>query len=355
MITTGSPESRIISQATSRTNPDRDIQTDGGGHMMEEQIGRRDFLTAGATTLFVTGMAQASPAHAQDVVPNSSGTELPKLKAPVNAADCHMHIYDPARFAMPPSPRVAPENAALPQYRLLQKRIGTTRVVIVTPRNYATQNEATITAIRELGRNARGVAVIHPDISDAELRRLDAAGIRGIRFSLGDPASAVVTPDMIEPLAKRIAPMGWHIQFNMAGEQIVALADVLRRLPTQMVFDHLGNPPLPAGASHSSHAVIRGLLDQRRAWVKLSGAYLNSRIGPPYPEATAIAQAFVKAAPERLVWGSDWPHPTSPGPNKPDDAVLFDLLSVWAPDETVRHRILVENPEALYGFAKQTQ
>src|SRR5207302_7182465 len=153
-------------------------------------------------------------------------------------------------------------------------------------------------------------------VTDAELKKLHDGGIRGIRFSLGDPAIAVVTPAMIEPLAKRVAVLGWHIQFNMGGEQIVELADVLRRLPTQMVFDHLANPPLPAGASHPSHAVIRGLLDQRRAWVKLSGAYLNSRIGPPYPEATAIAQAFVKAAPQRLVWGSDWPHPTSPGPTK---------------------------------------
>ena len=318
--------------------------------MAGEAIARRVLLNTGLATLIGLQMADASSATAQEI-PNSSGTELPRFKAPANAADCHMHIYDPARFPMPPSPRVAPENAALPQYRLLQKRIGTTRVVIVTPRNYATRNEATITAIRELGRNARGVAVLHPDIADAELKRLDAAGIRGIRFSLGDPASAVVTPDMIEPLAKRIAPLGWHIQFNMAGDQIVALSDVLRRLTVPMVFDHLGNPPLPGGTTHASHAVIRRLLDENRAWVKLSGAYLNSKVGPPYPEATQIAQDFVKAAPERLVWGSDWPHPTSPGPRKPDDAALFDLLLTWAPDEQTRHRILVENPERLYGFS----
>jgi predicted TIM-barrel fold metal-dependent hydrolase len=318
--------------------------------MTGERIGRRGFLQTGMATLIGLQMANASSANAQEV-PNSSGTELPRFKAPANAADCHMHIYDPTRFAMPPSPRVAPENAALPQYRMLQKRIGTTRVVIVTPRNYATQNEATVTAIRELGRNARGVAVLHPDVSDAELKRLDAAGIRGIRFSLGDPTSAVVTPDMVEPLAKRIAPLGWHIQFNMAGEQIVALSDLLRRLTVPMVFDHLGNPPLPAGVAHPSHAVIRRLLDENRAWVKLSGAYLNSKVGPPYPEATQIARDFVKAAPERLVWGSDWPHPTSPGPRKPDDAALFDLLLTWAPNEQTRHRILVENPEELYGFS----
>jgi predicted TIM-barrel fold metal-dependent hydrolase len=312
------------------------------------EIGRRTFLRYGATAVMA---AEFSRSDASEPVANSSGTELPRLKAPINAADCHMHIYDPARFPMPPSPRVAPENAALPQYRLLQKRIRTTRVVIVTPRNYATQNEATITAIREIGRGARGVAVLHPDVTDAELKRLDSAGVRGIRFSLGDPASAVVSPDMVEPLAKRIAPLRWHIQFNMGGEQIIALADVLRRLPVPMVFDHLGSPPLPAGIAHPSHAVIRRLLDENRAWVKLSGAYLNSTIGPPYPEATQIAQAFVKAAPERLVWGSDWPHPTSPGPRKPDDAMLFDLLLDWAPADETRHRILVENPEHLYGFS----
>jgi D-galactarolactone isomerase len=317
--------------------------------MAGERIGRRVFLNTGMATLIGLQMANASSATAQEIA-NSSGTERPRFKAPANAADCHMHIYDPARFAMPPSPRVAPDHAALPQYRMLQKRIGTTRVVIVTPRNYATQNEATITAIRELGPNARGVAVLHPDVTDAELKRLDAGGIRGIRFSLGDPASAVVTTDMVEPLARRIAPLGWHIQFNMGGEQIVAVSDILRRLAVPMVFDHLGNPPLPAGIAHPSHAIIRRLLDEKRAWVKLSGAYLNSKVGPPYPEATQIAQSFVKAAPERLVWGSDWPHPTSPGPRKPDDAALFDLLLTWAPDEQTRHRILVENPERLYGF-----
>ena len=319
---------------------------------MSDGIGRRAFVRgAGLVALSATGMMQMSAGYGQIAVSNSTGTEPPRLKAPANAADCHMHIYNPAQFAMPPSPRVAPSNAAVDQYQLLRKRIGTTRVVVVTPRNYFTDNRATVDAIAKLG-NARGVAVLHDDVPEAELRRLNDAGIRGTRFSLGDPATSVVKPEMIEPLAKKIAPLGWHIQFNMQGEQIVALADVLRRLPTPMVFDHLGNPPLPAGATHASQAIIRELIDKNRAWVKLSGAYLNSKVGPPYPEATAIAQAFVKAAPERMVWGSDWPHPTSPGPTKPNDAQLFDLLAEWAPNEQTRHRILVENPEAFYGFPK---
>jgi D-galactarolactone isomerase len=283
---------------------------------------------------------------AQHQVPNSSGTAPPKLKAPANAADCHIHIYD-ARFAPPVE---KPLNGTVQDYRLLQQRIGVTRVVIVTPRNYVTDNSVTLDAIRQLGiANARGVAVIRPDATDTELQRLHNGGIRGIRFTVGNPANAVVSIDMIEPLAKRVAAFGWHVQLNMPADKIAEHANMLMRLPAAIVFDHLGKPPLPSGTRHRSHAVIRSLLDKERAWVKISGAYMNTEIGPPtYADATAIAQTFVKAAPERLVWGSDWPHP---GPKEhPDDAVLFDLLAAWAPDEKVRDRILVDNPKKLYGF-----
>jgi hypothetical protein len=175
--------------------------------------------------------------------------------------------------------------------------------------------------------------------------------VRGIRFSLTDPATAVVTLDMVEPLSKRVADLGWHVQFNVDGQQVVEWADLLRRLPAQTVFDHMGHPPLPAGIEHPSHRIIRGLIDRGRTWVKLSGAYSNTKVGPPYPEATKIAQAFVKAAPERMVWGSDWPHPSEPPDSKPNDAMLFDMLAEWAPEEATRHGILVENPVLLYGFA----
>ena len=287
----------------------------------------------------------------QHAVPNSAGTERPKHRAPANAADCHMHIYDP-RFSQLAS-RSLVSNAAVPEYRLLQKRTGTTRVVVVQPRNHATDNQVTVDAVSQLGSNARGVAVLHPTVTDAELKELDAGGIRGIRFSLGDPATAVVTIDMVEPLSKRIAALGWHVQLHMPGAMIAAHADLLRRLPCQIVIDHMGRLPLPEGLAHPAYQIIRELIDGGRTWVKLAGAYLNTQLGPPaYADATRIAQAFVKAAPQRLVWGSDWPHPTEK--NKPDDALLFDLLATWAPDEAVRNRILVTNPEVLYGFAKGT-
>lgn len=281
-------------------------------------------------------------------VPHSTGTAPPTLVAPARTADCHIHIYD-ARY---PATGHVIANSAVADYRLLQKRIGFERVVIVTPRCYGTDNTVTVDAIKEMGiANARGVGVLRPDVSDTDLKRLDEGGIRGIRFTVGDPKTAVVSIDMIEPLAKRIAAYGWHIQLNMPYDKIVEHADMLRRLPTPVVFDHLGKPPEEEGVKHPSHAVIRGMLDQRKAWVKISGAYMNTRVGPPtYADATLVAQAFVKAAPERLVWGSDWPHPS---PNiKPDDAVLFDLLTTWVPNETTRNRILVDNPQELYGFPK---
>ncbi|MGZ5137490.1 MAG: amidohydrolase family protein, partial [Burkholderiales bacterium] len=275
------------------------------------------------------------------------GIEPPELQAPANAADCHIHIYDP-RFP----PRVdKPASSAVEDYRLLQKRIGLTRVVIVTPRNYVTDNSVTLDAIRQLGADkARGVGVLRPTVTDAELKSLHDGGIRGIRFTVGQPKTAVVTIDMIEPLARRIADLGWHVQLNMESDQIVENEKMLRRLPTQIVFDHMGKLGL-SGLEHPAFDVIRALLDERRAWVKISGAYMNTRVGPPsYADATQVARAFVNTAPERLVWGSDWPHPTPT--EKPDDALLFDLLATWAPDDETRHRILVSNPEALYGFAR---
>ncbi|HEX2827685.1 MAG TPA: amidohydrolase family protein [Burkholderiales bacterium] len=280
-------------------------------------------------------------------VPNSSGTEAPRLKAPKNAADCHIHIYD-ARYA-PPVAR--PANATVADYRLLQSRIGTSRVVIVTPRNYGADNAVTVDAIAELGiDNARGVGVVRTDVTDAQLKKLNEGGIRGLRFTIGNPETAVTSIDMIEPLAKRIAEYGWHVQINAEPGQVVDAAAMLRRLPCPIVFDHLGKLGLH-GLDHPSYRVMRELIDAGRAWVKISGAYLNTRIGPPaYPESTPVAQAFVKAAPERAVWGSDWPHPTPK--IAPDDAVLFDLLLKWVEDDALIPRILVQNPEALYGFPK---
>jgi D-galactarolactone isomerase len=322
--------------------------------MQHAAVCRRSILN-GAALAVLSATVGARESHAQQVaVPNSAGTQAPKLEAPAHGCDCHMHIYDAERFPpLRPGSRMQ-TNAGVPEYRLLQKRIGTTRTVVVTPAVYVTDNRVTLDAIAALGSsNARGVAVIHPSVTDAELKVLADGGVRGIRFTQFDPATATTTIDMIEPLSKRVDALGWHVQIHMRGDQIVDAADLWPRLASPIVFDHLGRLPHPAGSNHPAFGIIRRLIDKGRTWVKISGAYLDSKIGAPsYADAVEVARAYVTAAPERLVWGSDWPHPTESSLHKPDDAMLFDLLTACAPDEAIRRRILVDNPQSLYGFAK---
>jgi predicted TIM-barrel fold metal-dependent hydrolase len=310
---------------------------------------RREALSmvTGASAAGIAAMVLA--AQAQVTVPWSTGTSLAKTKAPPNATDCHHHIYS-SRFTIDPKSTLRPGDASVADYRLLQKRIGTSRNVIVQPSTYGVFNDGLVEALGECGPTARGVAVVNTGVTDAELKRLDAARVRGIRFNLATPGGAT-SIEMLEPLAKRIAPMGWHIQMNAGADVVVATKDLLNRLPCQIVFDHLAHVPEPVGIAHPVFGVVVDLLQKGKAWVKLSGAYADTKVGPPtYADSTAVAQAYVKAAPERLVWGSDWPHPSEKDDHKPDDALLFDLLAQWAPDEAVRNLILVDNPAKVYSF-----
>jgi predicted TIM-barrel fold metal-dependent hydrolase len=248
------------------------------------------------------------------------------------ACDCHVQIYDP-RFPMAWPDRRAVADASVAQYRGVEQRLGTTRAIVVQPAAYGTDNAVTLDAIAQLGSaNGRGIAVVHPSVSDMALTRLEVGGIRGLRFTLDDPKAGATSADTIEPLARRIAPKGWHVQLHFTAGQIVEMEAMLTRLPATIVIDHMARLPQPEGAAHAALTVVRRLLDSGRAWIKLSGPYLDS-----------LAQA-----PERCVWGSDWPHPTEEA--KPDDAALFALLSDWTPDEATRRKILVENPAELYGF-----
>jgi predicted TIM-barrel fold metal-dependent hydrolase len=314
---------------------------------MHRNIDRRRLMkTAGAMALAAAaGAVRSDQAFAQQV-PWSSGTESPKLKAPANACDCHMHIYD-AKYPADPKATLKPADALVADYKLLQKRIGTSRNVVVTPSTYGTDNRVTLDAIAQIGPTARGVAVVDATVTDAELKRLNGLGIRGIRFNLVQ--AGATTAEMIEPLSRRVNDLGWHIQIHMKGEQIAGIEDLLLRVPSPIVFDHLGRLAQPNALDNPGFKTISKLIDKGRTWVKLSGAYQDTKVGPPaYSDTVAVARAYIKAAPERMVWASDWPHPTEK--DKPDDAVLFGLLAEWAPDEAMRTRILVQNPATLYGF-----
>ena len=305
---------------------------------------RRRFLKASAQTgalcLFNTLGAQAA-------TPFSSIQTAPRLKPPAGSVDCHMHLYDD-RYPAAPGAKLLPPNASLDDYQQLQALLGLQRMVIVTPSTYGTDNRCLLDGLARSGGQARGVAVIDRSITEAELQKLHKAGVRGIRFNLSYGGADLAD---LEPLAARVDELGWNVQVVAPGNQLVELESRLQRLPARLVIDHLGHVPQPEGVNSQAFAVVTRLLDGGRTWVKLSGPYIRSRSGPPdYADVSAVARELVRRHPERLLWGSDWPHPTVATGNKPDDGQLFDLLVDWAPDDRVRTAILRDNPVSLYDF-----
>lgn len=285
------------------------------------------------------------------VVPHSAGSAAPSRVLPAGACDSHMHIFDP-RFAPSPHWKRTPPVADVPAYRALQRRIGTSRTVVVTPSTYGVDNRCTLAALAELGDQARGVAVVDADVAPAELQRLHDGGIRGLRVNFYSPQSwGSTTADMLTTLADKIAALpSWHVQVLAPSARLVELAPVLRALPVPLVIDHLGLIGPEEGAGGEAFAVVRGLLDAGRTWMKLSGAYMESRSGAPgYTDRDAVARALLAAAPGRMLWGSDWPHTVAP-PGSVDDALLVDQFRGWCADDRQMDRILVDNPAALYGF-----
>jgi D-galactarolactone isomerase len=274
----------------------------------------------------------------------------PRLEAPPGATDTHMHFYDTEdRYPLAPTAAFLPPPARVADYRELQRRLGLERVVVVQPSAYGTDNRCTMDAVAELGDAARAVVVVDPSVSDAELERLTAAGARGIRFHM--LRAGVLPWDVLEEMAARVHPFGWHVQLQCNGRELPGRAPMLKRLPGDLVIDHVGRFMDPVPLDHPAFACLLDLVDSGRTWVKLSAPYESSVVGPPaYEDVTALAQALVRAAPERMLWASNWPHPGHTDPKVRNEPLLLDLLIEWAPDEAIRKRILVDNPAALYGF-----
>ncbi len=292
----------------------------------------------------------AGAAVAKCVAPFSAGTQAPVTPLPAGACDAHLHVYD-AHFPAVPGARLTPPDASVADYRLLQRRTGLSRAVCVTPSTYGTDNRPMLQALHAFGAEARGVGVIDGTESDSELARLNAQGVRGVRLNLS--LGVGTHADMLMPIAQRIAPLGWHLQLLMPADLLHAQADVLSALPVPLVFDHFARlSPADAGR-HPAHAVVLQLLRGGRAWIKLSGGYL---VSPEHstedPALDALARSFLEAAPDRVVWGSDWPHATASAGLQPmpDDARQLDRLAQWTGGGHLFAQVLVRNPAALYGF-----
>ncbi|WP_407849285.1 amidohydrolase family protein [Bordetella petrii] len=280
----------------------------------------------------------------------SSGCAGPRARIPRHACDCHIHVYDGV-YPAAPGARLLPPDASIAQYRALQRRLGLTRAVLVTPSTYGSDNRSMLAGLRQLGTAGRGVAVIDGQECDSALQTLHDTGVRGVRLNLS--LGVVGSIDMLEPLAARIAELGWHLQLLMSADQLAALRERLLRLPAQLVLDHMGRLGPGAANRHPAHALVLHLLREGRAWIKLSGGYLLSRSGSVSdPALDELARSYISAAPRRVIWGSDWPHATASAGRQPmpDDAEQLDRLAHWAADDSLFKQILVGNPEDLYGF-----
>lgn len=272
----------------------------------------------------------------------------PKIAVPQKACDCHAHIIGPAQqYPLAANRSYTPPEAHREEYVRMLASLGLQRAVIVQPSFYGTDNRCTCDAIAASGGSWRGVAVLDTDTPKQEIQRLHDAGFRGARLNLiykgGTPLNT------LEPLAKMVAPFGWHMQLLIDGRELVELGPRLRRLPVPCVIDHIGRMPAGLGVPHPGFQTLISLLQEDKCWVKLSGAYLTSAQAFPFEDVVPMAKALVEVAPHRLVWGSDWPH-QSCKTAIPPDASLLDMLATWVPDAKIRNKILVDNAAELYDF-----
>ena len=278
----------------------------------------------------------------------------PRLEAPRGSIDCHAHIFGPvSRYPYSPKRLFTPRDVSVRQYRQLLGALGIERAVLVTPSVYGMDNERQLDVLNEMQGQWRGVAVVPTDVSDAELERLHGAGFRGVRVNLFAKSGLVL--DDLEAIAARISAYKWHVQLHVDARNLEELSSRLRRLPVDIVFDHMGHVPAAAGIAHPGFVALLDLMKQGKFWAKLSAPYRLSEMPSPYADVIPFAQALIQAAPERVVWGSDWPHPAVPGHMPanfvmPNDGDLLDILALWTDDVAQQQKILVDNPRRIYDF-----
>lgn len=318
-------------------------------------ITRRDLLIGSLSAAALSRAPLAFAKAAQPATPVN-------FQVPPGACDCHTHIHAP-QFKFFEGRVYTPEAAMPEEMAALHKALHMQRVVIVTPSVYGTDNSATLFGMKARGKDARGVAVIDDKTPDSELDAMDKAGIRGIRLNLatGGTNDPKVGRQRFEAALPRVKSRNWHIQIYTNPQMITAIKDLVAASPVPVVFDHFGGAQAERGADQPGFSDLLELVKSGKAYVKISGAYRASKKAPDYEDVIPLAKALIAANADRIVWGTDWPHPNSVTPpgRKPtevtplfqiDDGRLLNQLPVWAPDAAVRKKILVDNPARLYRF-----
>jgi predicted TIM-barrel fold metal-dependent hydrolase len=274
-----------------------------------------------------------------------------RYAVPPGAVDCHAHIIGlPPRYPLVETRSYTAPEASLRAYFAMLKATGMTHGVLVQPSVHGTDNSLIAETLRAAKDKLRGIAVVAPEVSEREIETLNQAGYRGCRLNVLFGGGIGLAA--IDTLAKKVAPFGWHLQFLIDVREIAPIAKKLEKLPVPWVVDHMGYVPSHEGVSNSGFRTLVSLLRDSDGWVKISGAFRLSSEGPPYRDTIPFAHALLEARPDRLVWGSDWPH-VAIKPPMPKIGELLDLLADWVPDEGQRQRVLVDNAHKLYGFGKQ--
>lgn len=278
----------------------------------------------------------------------------PRTTAPAGACDAHAHVFGPhSEYPTSPERGYNPPRAPLEDLQRLHGILGIERCVLTQPSAYGTDNRAMLDAVARGGEGWRAVVAVGSDVTDEELQRLHESGARGVRLNMVDPGGMPLGSFAeVEELARRIEPLGWHVEVLIHVDDYPDMSGTLGRLPVPVVSAHLGYMKTSQGVDHPGFRDYLALLRDGNFWVKLSGPYrISARTAQPYDDTIPFAHALVEAAPNRVLWGSDWPHVIfNPSHQMPNDGPLFDHIFDWAPDEEMRRRIFVDNPAELYGF-----
>ena len=282
--------------------------------------------------------------------PPNPNPSKPRLVLPPGSCDSHCHVFGPfARHPLPVDRRFTPHETPETALRALQQRLGLSRAVIVHSTGHGMDHGPLLDALAAGEGRYRGVAILKPSATAAELRRYHATGIRGVRFNFLAHLGGRPDTGAMQAVFDLVRPFGWHVALHGAGRDLVDYRDFIAGIDLPVVIDHMARPDLREGLEGPTVLALKRLLDGGRVWVKLSGADRVSREGPPYGDAVRLARDLAAHAPERVLWGSDWPHVNIEGP-MPDDGKLVDLIAEIAPAEAARRKMLVENPAEFFGF-----
>lgn len=277
-------------------------------------------------------------------------TKKPVYKAPPGACDAHCHIFGPGdKYPYAPDRTYTPPDAPLERFKALQKTLGLERAVLVNASCHGTDNTVILDAIAQSNGQYRGVANVDDSFTEQDYARLHEGGCRGVRFNFVRHLGGVPDMDVFHRVIERVKGFGWHVVLHFDAADVVELKDLLYSLPIPFVIDHMGRVPTRDGLDQQPFRLLRELAEHEGCWIKICGAERISAQGPPFTDAVPFARALIDIAPDRILWGTDWPHPNIKK-HMPNDGDLVDLIPLFAPEQDLQQKILIENPNRLYGF-----